>query len=389
MTSRGLAVALVTFATFTDILAYSIAVPVLPHLSHQFGASPTLIGLLFASFGVTVLAVSIPMGAISDRTGRRLPLVGGLIALAGSTVLFAFAPRMTWLFAARLVQGAADAVTWVVGFALVADLYSAQERGRVMGLVMAGSTFGFLIGPTLGGWLYERAGARMPYLVVAGFSIVAAAGFASIRLPRGIGAREAIPIGTIVRVRAVAVCAACVIVGGGTIAMMEPVLSLFLSSAISLGPARIGLVFGAGAIVATVLHPVFGRVADRVGGRRLTLGGLAAIGVVMPLCTRISSFESGVGIYVVSALAIATFVTPSLTYMAEATSEAGSQSFGVAYGLYNFAWSIGLLIGPSLGGFLYERIGFTALCLGWSGAVIAAAVILSRFSKEAPAAMRA
>ncbi len=271
MTSRGLAVALVTFATFTDILAYSIAVPVLPHLSHQFGASPTLIGLLFASFGVTVLAVSIPMGAISDRTGRRLPLVGGLIALAGSTVLFAFAPRMTWLFAARLVQGAADAVTWVVGFALVADLYSAQERGRVMGLVMAGSTFGFLIGPTLGGWLYERAGARMPYLVVAGFSIVAAAGFAAIRLPRGIGAREAIPLGTIVRVRAVAVCAACVIVGGGTIAMMEPVLSLFLSSAVSLGPARIGLVFGAGAIVATVLHPIFGRVADRVGGRRLTL----------------------------------------------------------------------------------------------------------------------
>ena len=55
------------------------------------------------------------MGAISDRTGRRLPLVGGLMALAGSTVLFAFAPRMSWLFAARLVQGAADAVTWVVG----------------------------------------------------------------------------------------------------------------------------------------------------------------------------------------------------------------------------------------------------------------------------------
>ena len=58
-------------------------------------------------------------------------------------------------------------------------------------------------------------------------------------------------------------------------------------------------------------------------------------------------------------MAIATFVTPSLTYMAEATSEAGSQSFGVAYGLYNFAWAIGLLIGPALGGFLYERIGFT------------------------------
>src|SRR5204863_3892212 len=106
--SRGLAVALVAIAVFTDILAYSIAVPVLPHLSRQFGASPTVIGLLFASFGVTLLLFSVPMGSISDRAGRRLPLVGGLIALAGSSVLFAFAPGMPWLFAARLVQGAAD-----------------------------------------------------------------------------------------------------------------------------------------------------------------------------------------------------------------------------------------------------------------------------------------
>ena len=72
--SRGVAVSLVTLSVFTDVLAYSIAVPVLPHLSRQFGASPTVIGLLFASFGITLLAVSVPMGSISDRVGRRLPL---------------------------------------------------------------------------------------------------------------------------------------------------------------------------------------------------------------------------------------------------------------------------------------------------------------------------
>src|SRR5262245_27995523 len=170
--SRAAAVALVTLSVFTDILAYSIAVPVLPDLSQRFGASPTLIGFLFASFGVTVLAVSIPMGAISDRTGRKLPLVAGLLALAASTVVFAFAPRMSWLFAARLIQGAADAVAWVVGFALIADLYEDKERGKVMGLVMSGSTFGFMIGPTLGGWLYQTGGMRMPYLVVGAFALV-------------------------------------------------------------------------------------------------------------------------------------------------------------------------------------------------------------------------
>src|SRR5215831_12817704 len=87
--SRAIAVALVTFATFTDIVAYSVAVPVLPDLSRRLGASPTMIGLLFASFGVTLLTVSVPMGAVSDRVGRRAPMVGGLIALAAATLLFA------------------------------------------------------------------------------------------------------------------------------------------------------------------------------------------------------------------------------------------------------------------------------------------------------------
>src|ERR1700674_2563074 len=103
--SRAFTVALVMLATFTDIVAYSVAVPVLPDLSRRLGASPTMIGLLFASFGVTLLIVSMPMGAISDRIGRRAPMVGGLLALAVATLLFAFSASLPLLFAARLVQG--------------------------------------------------------------------------------------------------------------------------------------------------------------------------------------------------------------------------------------------------------------------------------------------
>jgi MFS family permease len=265
-----------------------------------------------------------------------------------------------------------------VGFALVADLYEPRERGRVMGLVMAGSTFGFMAGPTMGGWLYEQGGARLPYLVVAGLALVAAAGLAAIRLPRGSGTHEAVPLRAILRVRAVTICAIAVAVGGGTIAMIEPVLSLFLASEIGLGPARIGLVFGGGAVVAAVLHPVFGHIADRSGGRRLTLWGLIAISAALPLSLRIVSFESAVAIYAIAAIAIAIFITPSLTYMAEATSMAGSDSFGVAYGLYNFAWSLGLLLGPALGGALYERMSFAQVCILWAAGLMVVAGVLMR-----------
>jgi multidrug resistance protein len=378
LNSRRLAVALVTAATFTDILAYSIAVPVLPHLSRQFGASPTVIGLLFASFGVTLFAVSVPMGGYSDRIGRKFPLVGGLLALAAASVLFAFAPNMTWLFIARLVQGGADAVTWVVGFALIADLYASDERGRVMGFVMSGSTFGFMIGPTLGGWLYETGGIRLPYLFIAALSIVIALGIASLEIPSKSNEHEPLPLSTILRVPAVATCAIAVVVGGGTIAMLEPVLSMFLNSAIGLGPARVGLVFGGGAVVAALLHPVFGHVADRVGGRQLTLWGLAAIGATLPILSQSWNFVSAVGLYVIGALAIATMITPSLTYMATATAAAGSPSFGVAYGIYNVAWAVGLLVGPAMGGFLYERLGLPVLSFIWAPAVVVIALVLSR-----------
>jgi multidrug resistance protein len=383
-TSRAAAVALVTFATFTDIVAYSIAVPVLPDMSRRLGASPTMIGLLFASFGVTVLGVSVPMGAVSDRIGRKPPLVGGLIALSASTVLFAFAERLPALFAARLVQGAADAVTWVVGFALLADLYKPAERGRVMGLVMAGTTFGFMIGPTLGGWLYETGGMRVPFLSVAALALVAAAGFMWLKIPPTHAEHEAVPIGAMMRVPAVAACAAAVVVGGGTIAMFEPMLSLFLASTIHLGPARVGLVFGSGAVASAFVHPLAGRLADRWGSRRLTMSGLVAMACMLPALGRIWSFESAVVFSVLNAAAVAIVVTPSLAYMAEATSAAGAGSFGVAYGLYNFAWAMGLLVGPAAGGFLYERLGFERLVLAWAPLAIAITVLILVAERRSP-----
>src|SRR6266853_5992889 len=188
--SRAAAVALVTAACFTDIVAYSIAVPVLPDLSTRLGASPTIIGLLFGSFGVTMLLVSMPMGAVSDRIGRKGPMLAGLVALAASTLLFAYALALPALFAARLVQGAGDAITWVVGFALVAELYAPDERGRVTGIILGGTSVAYMIGPSIGGWLYELGGIRMPFLVVTGMAAVTFAGFLWLRLPDHRAARE-------------------------------------------------------------------------------------------------------------------------------------------------------------------------------------------------------
>jgi DHA1 family solute carrier family 18 vesicular amine transporter 1/2 len=376
--SRSVAVALVTFATFTDLIAYSVAVPVLPDLGQRLGASPTMIGFLFASFGITLLAVSIPIGAVSDRIGRKAPLAGGMLALAGATALFAYADDLPWLFAARLVQGAADGITWVVGFALIADRYGPAERGRVSGIVMSGTSTAIVVGPTIGGWLYEIGGMPAPFLTVAAMATVAAAGFLWLDIPPPRAETEAVAIGVVLRSPSVAVCAAVVVAVSATVSMLEPVVPLFLTATLGLGPARIGLVFGSGAVVSTILHPIYGRLADRWGGRPLMIAGMLCVACTLPLLRLIWSYPSAIGFFILVWICISLVVTPSLTYMAEAVSASGTGSFGVGYGLYNMAWGVGLLGGPALSGFVYERAGFGWLVLMWSPALVVVTWLLAR-----------
>ena len=71
-------------------------------------------------------------------------------------------------------------------------------------------------------------------------------------------------------------------------------------------------------------------------------------------------------------------ITPSLTYMAEATASAGSPSFGVAYGLYNVAWAVGLLVGPAVGRLLVRAPRIHQALADMGAAVVIVALVLSR-----------
>jgi MFS transporter, DHA1 family, solute carrier family 18 (vesicular amine transporter), member 1/2 len=379
--SRGIAVALVTLATFTDIVAYSVAIPVLPDLSRKLGASPTMIGLLFASFGVTLLTVSIPMGAVSDRIGRKAPMVSGLVALGAATLLFAFADSLPWLFAARLVQGAADAVTWVVGFALIADLYDADERGRVTGIVMMGTSLAVMVGPTFGGWLYELGGIRMPFIGVAGLAALATVLFAGLEVPAHQAPREPVPIGIVLRAPAIATCAIVVIGISATISMLEPVLALHLAG-LGVTPARLGLIYGAAAVGNTMLNPITGRISDRWGSRRTMMLGLLMMAGMIAVLGQARSYASALVLFVIAAATGTFVITPSLAFMGEATTGAGVRSFGVSYGLYNLAWGVGLLGGPALGGFLFERLGFAWLLLVWAPMLLLVRSRLARVESQ-------
>ena len=383
--SRAVVVALVTAACFTDIVAYSIAVPVLPDLSRRLGASPAVIGLLFGSFGATMLIVSLPMGAVSDRVGRKGPMLAGLVALAASTLLFAYATALPALFGARLVQGGADAIAWVVGFALVADLYAPEERGRVTGIILGGTSLAYMIGPSLGGWLYELGGIRMPFLVVTAMGVLTFVGFLWVRLPDHHAPHEQLPIARLLRHPQVITCSVVVFIAASTITMFEPVFVLYLQGTLGIGPAKVGTTFAAAALANTIFHPLVGRFVDKWGARRLTGIGLLACALVLPLVAQTWSYPSAIVFGVLMAATFAMIATPSLTFMGDATAAAGIGSFGTAYGVYNAIWAVGVLFGPALGGYLYEHMRFLTLALGWSAAMAAVTLALPVFRSASTA----
>ena len=101
-------VAAVCAAVFADSLLYSVIVPVLPRYAERLGATPFAVGLLFASYAVALLAATPVLAAVSDRVGRRTPLLLGLVQLPT-------APRT----AARRRRFAIDLATTVLGAGLV------------------------------------------------------------------------------------------------------------------------------------------------------------------------------------------------------------------------------------------------------------------------------
>ena len=117
-------------------------------------------------------------GKAGDQFGRRKMLLVALPIFAIGSLMGALAPSMTWLIAARVVQGLGGGGLLILSQASVADFIPARLRGRYAGIMGATFAAASVAGPLLGGWLSEGPGWRwvfgivLPLAVVAGFAIL-------------------------------------------------------------------------------------------------------------------------------------------------------------------------------------------------------------------------
>ncbi|HEU5347589.1 MAG TPA: MFS transporter, partial [Ktedonobacterales bacterium] len=159
-----------------DMLLYSLVIPFLPGEAQGLGASPLVTGALFAMYAAGIFAAT-PLAAwFTDHLGPRRTLLWGLLALAASTLLFAFSPTLALglpgLFVARASQGIASALAWTAGLAVLVQLYSAEERPRLFARAFTVTGLAVLIGPPLGGALYTLGGFTLPFMVATGLVVL-------------------------------------------------------------------------------------------------------------------------------------------------------------------------------------------------------------------------
>ncbi|MFB6838552.1 MFS transporter [Streptomyces sp. NPDC056361] len=123
-------------------------------------------GLLALYDGAEVILKPV-FGTLADRIGAKPVLVGGLVAFAGASALYAIADSPGWLWAARLGQGAAASAFSPSASALVARLNPAAKRGRAFGSYGFYKSIGYTLGPLLGGLLVWAGGLRLLFVVLA------------------------------------------------------------------------------------------------------------------------------------------------------------------------------------------------------------------------------
>ena len=391
----------VLFVTvFIDLVGFGIIIPFLAYYVESFGARAAVVGLLMSSYSLAQFVFAPVWGRVSDRVGRRPILLVGLLGSVAGYTLFGLAGTLGLLFVGRILMGIFGA-TIPTAQAAVADVTAPEDRARGMGLIGAAIGLGFILGPALGGVLsnlssvirlplFEKNPYALPCLasaVLAACNLVAAAFFLPESLSRErrgtTGARlsriELLSRGfSDPRLRLLVLVYFLFMLG---FTMMEATLTLFIERRIGARDhaelvRRVGYLFGfIGVIQVALQGGLVGRLARAFGERRLLIAGCALTALALATLPVAASWS---GIYACAfGLACGHGLSqPSVASLISRAAAADMQ--GGALGVSQSAASLARVLGPAMGGALFQQVAPGAPYVVAAGLSLAAVVCASR-----------
>lgn len=333
-------------------LAYFVAAGILIQVTPLFaegplGADPVGVGIAIGAFSVTALLLRPWSGREADRRGRRPLLIFGALLAAVGIAAHIVTTDLAVLVALRLVLGVAEALFFVAGFAMLADLAPPGRAGEALSFNSLALYSGIALGPVLGEWLLGVGGYELAWGGAAFLSALAAV--VSWRLPltgRAApgGAEPFVLIHRGVLWQSIGLFA-------GVAAMAGFLAFVPIYGRSDLGMAASGpvlLVFG---LVVVGCRVLFARLPDRVPPYRLAGVALLAVAVGMA----VTGLERSVGGLVIGAAIMAVgvaFLTPA--FFAAMMARVQPAERGAAFGTVSVFLDLAFGGGPVLMGLLVD-----------------------------------
>jgi EmrB/QacA subfamily drug resistance transporter len=392
-------------------LGTSIANVGLPTLVEAFNASFQQVQWVVLAYLLAITTLIVSVGRLGDVMGRRRLMLAGIFLFTVASVLCAVAPTLRLLIAARAVQGLGAAVMMVLAMAMVGEAVPKAKTGSAMGLLGTMSAVGTALGPTLGGVLIASFGWPALFLINLPLGIVALL-LAYHYLPHDSKERKTERIsfdamGTLLLCLTLAAYALAMTIGRGSFGALNiallfaaligaglflvvesravsPLIQLsifrtmtlssgfamsalvttvvmttlvvgpfYLTGALALDAARVGLVMSSGPIVAALTGAPAGHLVDRFGASRMVVLGLLGMltgSVLLPV------LPTGLG--VPGYIAPLVLITAGYALFQAANNTAVMANIrpeqrGVISGLLNLSRNLGLITGGSLMGAVF------------------------------------
>ncbi|WP_062381646.1 multidrug effflux MFS transporter [Demequina pelophila] len=299
-----------TLALLTAIAPFAtdLYLPAFPQMTAALGASESAVQLSLTAFLVGAGAGQLVFGPLSDRLGRRMPLLVGVAVFLVSSIGVALAPSIPWLVAGRLVQGLAGAAGMVLARAIIADRAHGAEAARAMTLMMMVGGIAPIVAPFVGSVLAGSIGWRGLLWIVAGIGAIAA--LAVVRVvpethdPAAASSARTpwrTEVASLLRSRTYTGITVAFAMGFGTMMAYISASPFLYQELMGLSTVAYGVAFAVNALALMIVSAVAAKLTEKVPA-----GRLAALGLII----------NAVGVALVAALAFtgapALWIAPAL-----------------------------------------------------------------------------
>ncbi len=263
-------------------LSMDLYMPQLPHLASGFGVSDALAQATMSACMVGLGVGQLLSGPLSDRVGRRHPLIAGVLAFVVLSAVCAVAPTIEVLLVARFLQGVAGSAGIVISLAVARDMFSGIALSRMLSLLMIVSGSMPIIAPLIGGQLAHVMDWRGVFWVLAGIGLVLVAvvtfglpetldaearhggGFAQLRSHMGAALHDRLFVSVLI--------ASCI--SGIAFFAYLSMASFVLEGEFGLSPQLFGVVFAINAVGYVIGGQLSRLVVVRLGPRAVYIAGM-------------------------------------------------------------------------------------------------------------------